>query len=806
MLNPFTQFTQHWFTIRTSIKLLTGLNMLVCIITVWSACNILRSVGIGGTFYEQVTKARALEADILPPPAFIVEIHLLMHDFGLDQTAPGIQSNALEFQRLKSNFMERAEYWRKQLPEGVLRSQLLEKAVPPALEYIELADAMFRRSTLESCLGLWSENRERLHLLFDTHLEAINELARMARGDAAASESAAIWLSRRRSIEFGAMGLALLATLAGINYSIGRHVSRRLAETTSLLERVAAGDLSQRLAICGNDEIDQLAGYLNQAIETSEVNLTKAINTATVSETLLAQLREQEALVRGILNSAPEAIITLDSQWAVIEFNPQAERLFGCRRADAVNKPLEDLGFLSENREWLNALKSTTTPDSQIRRVEAIVFSRSGGEVPVSLAVTEAQSTDSPITVISLMNIRNEQEIRRQIEALARFPDEIPAPVARIDKHGTVLYANRVAHKELAQWHISTGRIISEEALGHVQRTLGMRLPRSLEHTFDDRVFSLLLVPVVECGYVNVYGTDCTERKRAEKERQELNDQLIGTARQAGMAEIATGVLHNVGNVLNSVNVTTTLLRDEAQRSRVSRVRDLANLLREQSDLGNFFAADPRGIKLPEYLSKLADQLIEENTNSKAELDALTNHVSHIKSIIATQQSIASTSGLIQPCHFAEIVDEAIKFQGASIERHGIRVARDYAELPELMLDRQKIMQIVVNLIKNAKEAIRDSGHQDGCIAVTLRQSSAETVAIAVRDTGVGIAPEVIERIFAHGFTTKKDGHGFGLHSCANFATEMGGNLRLASDGVGHGATFTLELPFRQAPTFAVAN
>jgi PAS domain S-box-containing protein len=806
MFRPIVDASNRWFTLRRSMQLLTGLNLLVCIVTVWNASSTLSAVGIGGKFYQQVVTAHGLEADILPPPAFIVELHLLMHDFGVDQTPQRASTSTQEFLRLKANFISRAEFWQNELPDGDLKRQLVEKAIPPVIQYIGLAEEMLSRATIETPFDLWMEYRDHLHLLYDSHFDAINELARMARVHAAQQEAKAIALTNLRSLEFGILGFALILVLAGINYRIGQYVTSRLAETTSLLERVAAGDLTQRLAVSGVDEIDHLAGYLNQAIEASAANLKKATDTAAASESLLVQLREQESITRGVLNSVPEAIITLDSQQSIIEFNPEAERLFGSSRASVIGKSFQEVEIFAGWSCQHSDIRTSLSSESHIQRVETVVKSISGADVPVSLAVAEANSNGHLITVICLMNISEELESRRQIESLARFPDESPAPVARVSSQGVVLYANRVARKGLTDWNINTGGLITDEALLQVERTLLLQQPRLVEQHFDDRIFSLLLVPVVESGYVNIYGNDCTDRRRMEKDRQDLNDQLISTARQAGMAEMATGVLHNVGNVLNSVNVATTLLRDAALRSRVPRVNDLANLLLQQQDLAQFFTTDPRGIKFPEYLSKLASQLAEENSSSKRELDSLTNHVSHIKSIIATQQSIASTSGVVQPCCFEELIDEAIEFQLCSIERHGIRIERDYSELPELMLDRHKVMQIMVNLIKNAKEAVRDSGREDGCISVTLRQSSAETVAVSVRDTGVGIASDVNDRIFAHGFTTKKDGHGFGLHSCANFATEMEGNLRLASDGLGHGATFTLELPYRPVQVVALSS
>ncbi|HEV3021745.1 MAG TPA: HAMP domain-containing sensor histidine kinase, partial [Pirellulales bacterium] len=162
---------------------------------------------------------------------------------------------------------------------------------------------------------------------------------------------------------------------------------------------------------------------------------------------------------------------------------------------------------------------------------------------------------------------------------------------------------------------------------------------------------------------------------------------------------------------------------------------------------------------------------------------------------VTTQQSYARMSGIIEDCDPARALDDAVRLNSSSFDRHGIVVVRDYAEVPKVALDKQKLIQILVNLIKNAKDSLVEGSSLERTL--TLRTYVRDDgLAIEVCDTGVGIARENLTRIFSHGFTTKKSGHGFGLHSCANAASEMGGSLAVRSDGPGKGATFTLELPF----------
>jgi signal transduction histidine kinase len=112
-------------------------------------------------------------------------------------------------------------------------------------------------------------------------------------------------------------------------------------------------------------------------------------------------------------------------------------------------------------------------------------------------------------------------------------------------------------------------------------------------------------------------------------------------------------------------------------------------------------------------------------------------------------------------------------------------------------VEKHKVLQILVNLIRNAKYACDESGRKDKQMIVRVSNGD-NRVRISVKDNGIGIPQENLTRIFNHGFTTKKDGHGFGLHSGALSAKELGGSLEVHSEGKNQGAMFTLELPLSQ--------
>lgn len=283
--------------------------------------------------------------------------------------------------------------------------------------------------------------------------------------------------------------------------------------------------------------------------------------------------------------------------------------------------------------------------------------------------------------------------------------------------------------------------------------------------------------------------------KEAEAERAKLHRQLLETSRQAGMAEVATGVLHNVGNVLNSVNVSATVVADRMRDSKTSSLDKVSALLQSHtSDLAAFLTEDPKGRKVPDYLASLAAALKAEQASVVEELGYLRKNIEHIKDIVSMQQSYAKVSGVAEMVAVTDLVEDAIRMNASALTRHEVEVARDFQAQPVIRVEQHKVLQILVNLIRNAKYACDEANRPDKKLILRITEE-ADGVKISVIDNGIGIAPENLARIFGHGFTTRKDGHGFGLHSGALAAKELGGSLQVTSDGPGRGACFVLILP-----------
>jgi len=290
---------------------------------------------------------------------------------------------------------------------------------------------------------------------------------------------------------------------------------------------------------------------------------------------------------------------------------------------------------------------------------------------------------------------------------------------------------------------------------------------------------------------------EVNERKRAETELKATQRKMIEAAHKAGMAEVAAYVLHNVGNVLNSINISTTLIKEKIDSSELTNLEKVATLVNDHiEDLGSFLTQDPQGKYIPVYLTEVSKCLTSKQADVMSRLRILADNVEHIKGIIRTQQSYAKTSDTKALVSIAKLVEDALQINGVGLENHGIQIIREFEKLANVEIDKQKVLQILVNLISNAKYALNKSDKKERTLIIRLYKHGKDHVRIEVADNGVGISRENLTKIFTHGFTTKQDGHGFGLHSSALIAKEMSGSLTVHSDGAGQGAMFTLELPF----------
>jgi len=288
------------------------------------------------------------------------------------------------------------------------------------------------------------------------------------------------------------------------------------------------------------------------------------------------------------------------------------------------------------------------------------------------------------------------------------------------------------------------------------------------------------------------------QKEIAQKNLDIINRQLIAAARRAGMAEIATSVLHNIGNVMNSVNVAALSLSEKLNKTEFHGLSAAAKLIQEhQHDFNTFIQNDIKGQNLINYINKIPKFWEEKKQMFQTELESINKNIQNIKEIIMMQQSMCGGNSLIETLSLIDAIEEALKLNSTIHPGSSITVVKDYQIQPSISSDKVKLLQILVNLIRNAYEVSQDATTEQKIITIRIIPLNDAEIRIDIIDQGTGILKENLTKIFTYGFTTKKNGHGIGLHTSALAAKELGGSLVAVSSGEGQGATFKLILPIK---------
>jgi signal transduction histidine kinase len=296
------------------------------------------------------------------------------------------------------------------------------------------------------------------------------------------------------------------------------------------------------------------------------------------------------------------------------------------------------------------------------------------------------------------------------------------------------------------------------------------------------------------------------ERKQFLAEQERLRSQLGDAAYKIEMADVASTVLHNVGNVLTSVTVAANMVESVVDQSSVILVNRMAELIKtHDQDLGTYLTEDPKGKRIPPSLEKLLEKLgtylIEEQRAILKEMKGLVRNIRHMKQIIASHQTMAKSAGQIEQVSLANVLSHAMELSFQPGDEKWIAMRLDYQQVPTVLVDQHQLLQILVNLLRNAKQAMRQQVVQDSHelkLSVKYQDDHEASVVVTIQDSGIGIAPEHLPSLFTRGFTTKTEGNGIGLHSSSLAIQNMGGSMHVQSEGVGRGATFTLIFPVQK--------
>jgi PAS domain S-box-containing protein len=541
--------------------------------------------------------------------------------------------------------------------------------------------------------------------------------------------------------------------------------------------------------------------------------------------TARGELHKIENLFRNTFDQAPIGVAFANPQGGFLRFNDAFRTLLGYAGEELYGLSIQELTHPEDRAESAANLERLWTGDVPFLDFEKRYRRKDGTFIWVrttTALVRDGKRADCSVEYLRDITQRRQltAQLLQQRTLLEAVITDLPVALLACDVSGKITHFNRAAAElhgmELDELGSSSSASLAADIYLMDGVTPVAEDERPLARALRGETISNLELTVVPdeapprttlssarrllgaegqpLGAVAVIQ-DTTERKTQEMELERVHKELMTASREAGMAEVATNVLHNVGNILNSVNISASLVAERLRQSKAAGVSRLAALLLEQGDrVGQFISEDERGKRVPEYMAALGEQLAADQRSALDELALLRENLEHIKDTVNMQQSYAKLCGVTETVEVVDLVEDSLRLNAGAFARHGVTVHREFGEVPRIEVDKHKVLQIIVNLVRNAKYACDDSGRSDK--QITLRIAAvAAGVSITVQDNGIGIPAQNMSRLFEHGFTTRAAGHGFGLHSGALAAQELGGTLRAESEGEGRGACFTLELP-----------
>jgi len=290
------------------------------------------------------------------------------------------------------------------------------------------------------------------------------------------------------------------------------------------------------------------------------------------------------------------------------------------------------------------------------------------------------------------------------------------------------------------------------------------------------------------------------EQKVAERTREleEAQAILMQQAHEAGMAEMAVGILHNIGNAITPAKVGAALLTRRIARSPLRSHLDeiMSQISRVVAEASTSTVSGPEKERLLSIIRLLPESIQEEYDKIAEDIQRIREKHEHIESIIHLQMRYARLFGDHEEVDINQLTRDAVRMLDESLRKRTVDVVMDFSKVPLVRIEQAKLIQIVVNMIKNAYEAMDEAKPEERhlMISTSYEKGPLSYVALSIRDTGTGFSPEEKEKLFVFGYTTKVKGSGFGLHSCANYLIANNGSISAHSEGKGRGAEFVVRL------------
>ena len=482
-----------------------------------------------------------------------------------------------------------------------------------------------------------------------------------------------------------------------------------------------------------------------------------------------AEIQEREALKSAVLDTSLDPIVTIDQKGRVVDFNPTAEHTFGFSAQEATGKQLSKLVFAKGSREAFNAFlkqslfESEDEKTSVMRKLSAV--SKDGKELPVEVAIKPVMLEERALFTVYIRDISERKRQAQEIVSLAAFPSESPMPILRINRPGVVIYANNASKPLLEYWGCHRLQTIPIYWKRLVEEALVGGVAMEEEVQTDQGIYSLLLAPVKNLEYVNVYGRDITAVKLAEAEARHRQNELIHVSRLSTMGEMATGIAHELNQPLSAI---VNFANGCARRIRMG--------IGEKEDL-------------LDVMQQIAGQ-----ANRAGEI------IKRLRGMVTRQQPVRQESDL------NALVKDACALLAHDRQNLGVAMEFKLAKnLRAIRVDPVQIEQVILNLLRNALDALQQQDLSKRELLVTTGIGSEGNIYVAIQDNGPGIDEKDLARLFDPFFSTKESGMGMGLSISQTIISEHNGKIKVESFP-GKGTVFIVELPAEQVQLESLAS
>jgi len=471
-----------------------------------------------------------------------------------------------------------------------------------------------------------------------------------------------------------------------------------------------------------------------------------------------SEMQESEMLKQAIMETALDSIITIDRRGVIIEFNPTAEQTFGYSRDQALGKVFNELVFDPANRaqfdRLMDDLLSSRDQQPDEMRHEMSALKPDGEAIPVELSIKPIRLKNRLAFTIYLHDISRRRETEQEIRSLARFASESPNPILRVNRRGVIIYANPASDQLLAYWGCERAQTLPLYWRNQVQEILRSGRDWKTQVISERQVYSLLLTPVVDLGYVNIYGRDITGEREAERQAREHQQELIHVSRLSTMGEMATGLAHELNQPLSAI-------------------ANYAN--------GSVRRLQASGQDAQDILYALGQ--------ISAQADRAGEIIKRLRALVGKQASVRQVSDI------NEVVREVCSFVEFEASRAGVEIEQKFAlDLLPVRIDVVQIEQVLLNLIKNALDALLEIPEDERSLVVQTSRRDGDWVVVEVLDSGRGIREQDMGNLFQPFFTTKESGMGMGLVISRTIIQDHNGTIGAEARESG-GTCFRIVLP-----------